>query len=53
MNKTEIRGGICQAIHQYAKANNKYMRDCDKNKESPSLQYWNLNMVGQCRKISQ
>ena len=27
-----IRGGICHAIHQYAKANNKHMKDCDKNK---------------------
>ena len=25
-------GGICQAIHQYAKANNKCMNDYDKNK---------------------
>ena len=23
-----IRGGICYAIHQYAKASNKYMKDC-------------------------
>ena len=28
-----IRGGICNAIYQYAKANNKYMKDYDKNKE--------------------
>ena len=25
-----IRGGICHAIHQYAKANNKHMKDRDK-----------------------
>ena len=35
--KKGIRGGICNAIHRYAKANNKYMRDYDKNKESSIL----------------
>ena len=28
-----IRGGICQAIHKYAKTNNKYMKNYDKNNE--------------------
>ena len=26
----DIRGEICHSIHRYAKANNKYMKDCDK-----------------------
>ena len=38
-----IRGGICHSIYRYAKANNKYMKDYDKNKESSYIQYWDLN----------
>ena len=34
-----IRGGICHAIHRYAKANNKYMKNYDKNKESSFIEY--------------
>ena len=34
-----IRGGICHAIHRYAKANNKYMKNYDKNKELSYIQY--------------
>ena len=38
-----IRGGICNAIHRYSKVNNKYMKDYDKNKESPYIKYFNVN----------
>ena len=38
-----IRGGICHAIQRYAKANNEYMRDYDKNKESSYIQYLDAN----------
>ena len=34
MVKKGIRGGICNTIHRYAKANNKYMKDYNKNKVS-------------------
>ena len=34
-----IREGICNAIHRYAKANNKYMKYYDKSKESSYLSY--------------
>ena len=40
-----IRGGICRTIHQYAKANNKYLKDCDKNKELSYVKYWDINNV--------
>ena len=38
-----IRRGICNAIYQYAKANSKYMKGYDKNKESSYLNYWDVN----------
>ena len=36
-----IRGGICHAIHKYAKANNKYMIYHDENKEISYILYLN------------
>ena len=33
MVEKRVRGGICHTIHEYAKANNKYMKDYDENKE--------------------
>ena len=38
-----IRGGICHSIHRYAKANNKYMKNYDKNEESFYIQYLDAN----------
>ena len=36
-----IRGGMCHAIHKYAKANNKYVKNY--NKKSSYIQYLNAN----------
>ena len=38
-----IRGGICQATHRYAKANNKYLKNQDKNIESSCIEYLDAN----------
>ena len=38
-----IQGGMCQATHRYANANNKYMKNHDKNKESTYLEYLDAN----------
>ena len=38
-----IRGGICHSIRRYAKANNKYMKNYDKNKEFLYIQYLGAN----------
>ena len=43
MIENGIRGGICHAIQRYAKANNKYMNDYNKNKESSYIQYLDAN----------
>ena len=38
-----ISGGICLAIHRFTKANNKYMKNYDKNNESSYIEYLNGN----------
>ena len=37
------RVGICHSIHRYAKANNKYMKNYNKNEESSYIQYLDAN----------
>ena len=37
IDEKEIGEGICHSLNRYAKANNKYMKDYDKNKESSYL----------------
>ena len=36
---SEIRGGICQSVHSYAKANNKYMNNYNKSIKSSYLMF--------------
>ena len=38
-----IRGGICHSIHRHARANNKYVKNYDKNTESSYIQYLDVN----------
>ena len=50
-----IRGGICHSIYQYAKANNKDMKDFDKIKIGNifNIGIQIIHMVGQCCKSFQ
>ena len=43
MVEKDIRGAICHSIYWYAKDNNKYKEDYDKNKELSYLQYLDVN----------
>ena len=48
MVEKSIRGGICDAIHRYAKVNNKYIKDYDENKESSYLNHQDVNNLYGC-----
>ena len=43
MVEKDITGGICHSSYRYAKANNKYIKNYDRSKESSYLQYWDVN----------
>ena len=45
MAEKGVRGGICHSIHRYAKANNKYMEDYDKNTKLSYIQYWDVKKL--------
>ena len=38
-----MRGGISNICKRYALANNKYLKNCDSNKESTFIMYWDAN----------
>ena len=41
-----MRGGIYYSISWYPKANNKCMKDYNKNKDSSYIKYWDANLYG-------
>ena len=43
MREESLRGGICHAVHRYAKANNEYLKNYDKSEESSYIQYLDVN----------
>ena len=43
MIEAGIRDGICHSVHRHSKADNKYMKDYDKNKESSYIMYADYN----------
>ena len=45
---TGIKGGICHVFHQCAKANNKSVKNYDRNKGSTYLKYWDVNNLYGC-----
>ena len=45
MVENGIRSGICQATYRYTKANNKYMKNNDKNIESSYISFLDANSL--------
>ena len=53
MVEKSSRGGMCHAIHQYAKANNKYTKDFDTSKESSYPMYRDVDtLYGQTMQVA-
>ena len=49
-----IRGGMCQVSHHYTKANNKYLKNYDKNIDSSYIKYLDANDLygwAMCKKL--
>ena len=49
-----VRDGMCHVVHRYAKANNKYMKNCDEKKEFSFLEYLDANNLygwAMCQKL--
>ena len=40
-----LRGGICQTVHRYAKADNNDVKNHDKSEESSNIQYYDANSL--------
>ena len=54
MIESGIRGGICHSIHRYAEANNRYMKNYNKNVPSAYLEYLHANNLygwAMCKKL--
>ena len=54
MMEKGITGGMCQPTYRYAKANNKYMKNYDKNQESSYFEYLGANNLygwAMCKKL--
>ena len=48
MVEKRIKAGICHSVHRYAKANNKYMKNYDKNHHILHTQIQAICMDRQC-----